>query len=724
MCESDFPLDFQVDFEPVRGHASRGQDSRVRVVSGTAGTWLLRVRVLASRIEPGARIVWNRYNIQLACGFQTTHPLRRDYLTVEQTGNATLELGHKAARTITLTVADRPLLRGDEIVLRIGDRRSGAVGSEVFWTATRGRFTLTLIDSEGERRAAADVTVDNVHHPRPDCLRILGPTVVAPGEPFHVNVIVFDRNRNVIEDFEGRVALTVPAGLRGLPEHIDFRSVDGGCRSIEGVSAAMPGVWRIGGRLEEHGLATRSNPVVCMEEPAARIYWGDLHAHGWGDSTMLLMYDRTPKLEPSDRHRQGRAYGRFDYGAPGAMSMTADEDERTETWQAYLDAFDEHDRPNRYVPFMSMEMHPGSDGDRTLILRDKGPAPMDMREPAERVYDAYGELADAFLEVHIGGAPPYYTSFRPENESLVEVCSAFANAEWLMQKCLCQGYRFAVTGASDLHLGLMGAPRAVETFRGRFGGNMGMRVRDAGFGSGPVGAILAAELTRDALWTGLRSRRTYATSGDRIAVTLDAGGATMGDVADLPDCFAVALCAHGQEPVERIDLIVGEWLADSIAPDQLDVDWQFQFDRQTMPPGAWFYFRIKQVNNEWAWTAPVWFADGLARGDDERDWPRWNHAEQPGRDDISNMQAHLADLDDYLQREGDREHFGEIVPVGIVSESVGTAARFVSTWLRCDYPVTMRWFFEFEIRKLRIDWGYDFFGPVDCWRGPDGARRG
>lgn len=718
MSRRGYPIDFQVDFEPTLGEKIAGQDSHIEVVSGTAGTWLLRLRVLDKRIEPGTRILWERYNIQLAHRLQTADPQRRDYVTAERTGNAPIDIDHAGEKAITLTLRGTPLLKGDEVIVRIGDRREGSVGSEVFWTATRGRFALSLLDGEERRPAAPDVIVDNVHHHQPEHIRILGPSVAMPGEHFALNLVIFDRNRNVVEDFHGSVELHYPHGSTGLPSVVHFGPADRGAKVFSHVALSAPGVYRISGRIAGSDLTGSSNPVVCEEQPASRVYWGELHAHGWGDSTMLLMHDRTQKMEPSDRHRQGRLYGRFDYAAPGAMSMTADTAEREETWQAYLDAFDEHDEPGRYVPFMQMEMHPGADGDRTLIFREKSGIPIDMREPSWRVYEQYARRDDAMLEVHIGGAPPYYESFRPDDEELVEVCSGFANAEWLLQKCLQGGFRFAITGASDLHVGLMGAPRAVETFRGRFGRNMGLNVRDSGHGSGPVGAIMAPELTREALWESLRERHTYATSGDRIVVSLNAGGFTMGDVADLPERFGIDLTVHGQDTIERIDLIVGEYLADSISPDLLDLEWHIDFDRTTMPPATWFYFRIKQANNEWAWTAPVWFADGEPRGDAAPEWPAWNHTQPPAEDPGPELERHLSDLVAYLEREGDREHFSGITPIGIVTESVGTAARFISTSTRHGYPVTIRWFYEFDIPKLRVDWGYDFFGPVDCWRGP------
>ena len=64
----------------------------------------------------------------------------------------------------------------------------------------------------------------------------------------------------------------------------------------------------------------------------------------------------------------------------------------------------------------------------------------------------------------------------------------------------------------------MGGPRAVETFRGRFGYAIPMTQRDSGYGSGPLTAVMAPRLNRDALWQALTTGRTYATTGARILI--------------------------------------------------------------------------------------------------------------------------------------------------------------------------------------------------------------
>lgn len=719
MATGEYPARFEATFQPARGETIEATDGHLSLITGTAGTWVLRL-VANTEIPVGTAIDLRRFNIQLAHRLQTEHPGRRDYTSVECSGKADPAVERLGGKQITITIEHAPLRPGDEITVRIGDRREGGPGSEVFWTATRGRLSVWLISGETQARAAEDITIETVCHPEPNMLRLLGPTVIRPGDPFDLHLVVFDRNRNPVESFTGTVIFDIPAAISGLPDRYSFTEEDEGLKIFRDLKAEEEHVYRIGVSLESGCCHRRSNPIVCKQDASQRVYWGDLHAHGWGDCTMLLMHDRVPKVEPLHRHEQGRDIGRFDYGAPGAMSMPPDDTQRREIWDAYVDAWEQTDNPGKYVPFLQMEMHPGVVGDRTLIFREKADIPIDMREPVERVYEEYADREDAMLEVHIGGRPPYYDDFRPANEELVEVSSGFGNAEWLMQKALQRGYRFAITGASDLHLGLMGAPRAVETFRGRFGRNTEMNVRDSGFGGGPVGAIVAPECTRDALWEALRNRRGYATSGDRFYLDLDAGGYGMGEVADLPEVFEISLQCESRTRIERIDMIVGEHLADSWHPDATGAQIQDHFDRSHMPPGRWFYFRVKAVNNEWAWTCPVWFADERMMGDAEKDWPPWNHATAPQAVETPETEQFLDDLVAYLEREDDRRHFGQITPIGVAEESMGRCAKFISTAESSGYPLTIRWFFEFEIPKIRIDWGYEAFGPVDCWYGPGG----
>ncbi len=711
-------LSLSVSFLARNGRLFEPQAGCVRVPAGTAGTWRIRLANVGPGIGAGAVLRLDRFNIQFAGKLQDTHPARRDYVRTTFSGNATIATEIIGGdRGVRISVQEGTWRDGEILEISFGDTSGGGPGSEVFWSTTEGRLTLRVQNGESLGPPVADdarIVVTDTG--TVDRLRLLGPTTAGPGEEFALHAVVFDRHRNVVEGFTGRFTLECDGPVEGLPAGLVFSASDAGVHIVEGVTLAVPGVYRFVASDESLGVRAESNPVVCRNAGPS-VFWGDPHNHGFGDSTMFLMHDRTAKLTPASRHEQARRVGRFDYAAVGAMSMpnTA---ERDNIWAEYRDTVKRLYRPGSYVPFLGMEMHP-PEGDRMLFFKDDAEVPPAIRTPARDVYELYAQRSDAMLECHIGGSTPKYDRYLPGGESLVEVTSAFGNAEWLLQDMLQRGFRPAVTGASDLHLGLLGAPRAVEPFRGRFGyGNRWLSFRDSGFGSGPIGAVVAEELSHDGLWQALAERSGYASTGDRVFLELDAGGYRMGQVADLPAAFDLRIEVHAETKMRRIDLVVGTYRGASFEPGNRDFETTFHFDRDALPPGRWFYLRVWEENNEYAWSAPVWFEDGEERGDSSRDWPAWNATEKPAVSQEPQLREHLEALQSYLETHGDRGAFGDIQPVGIRNESMGTAALFVSQTTAEGYPVSIRWFYEFEIPRIRVDWGYEPFGVVNCERGP------
>ena len=388
---SQLAIDAAITFETRAGDVV--DVSTAPLISGTCGTWLLRLTNCGPDLATGAAIALIRIGYQFAFALQTDHPRGRDYCTLETDSQAVLHLsvGRGSVNLVTIHVVEGSLKQGETCTLRLGDRRQGSVGSEVFWSATTGRLLLP-VDTDGSgafqgvRGNPHDFSV--VAHPEPCLLRLLGPTIAEPGEPFPLHLGIFDRNRNIIEDFAGTVTFDLPQSIEGLPESCTF---------------------------------TRTN--------------------------------RGQKIFPQ---------------------------------------------------------------------------------------------------------------VRP-----------------------------AVCGASDLHLGLMVGPRAVEAFRGRFGQMYPMNQRDSAYGTGPLTAVCAPELTRDALWEGIESRCTYATSGANDAT------------------------------------------------------------------------------------------------------------------------PHLDALRNYLQREEHPDRFHQLTPAGLLDLSVGRCALFHCRWGEEQLPMSIRWFYEFEIPKIRFDFGWRDYGMFD-----------
>ena len=163
-------LSFGVEFEKLDGTMIRGSGEAIRLPAGIGGTWILRVGVGARGLPAGSRIVMQRYNIQIAHRLQADHPARRDWVTAESAGSTTIALDVGAGPGDKEIVLGLPegIRKGEEIVVRVGDRRRGGPGSEVFWTTTTGRLHVTAEGPEGKELCdAVDYSIHVTSRGRP-----------------------------------------------------------------------------------------------------------------------------------------------------------------------------------------------------------------------------------------------------------------------------------------------------------------------------------------------------------------------------------------------------------------------------------------------------------------------------------------------------------------------------------------------------------------------------
>jgi hypothetical protein len=206
-------LHFETHFETFTGE--RIDAFKQPLVSGTRGTWVLNVTNHEADLAAGAAIGLVRFDAQIAFDLQTHLPRGRDYclLASESRAQLSLSAGRTSVNLLTVHIESGIFRKGETFTLRIGDRSHGGAGSEVFWSSTEAQFLLAVAQPGQELFegvAGNPHSLHITHHPIAHLVRLLGPTVVAPGEPFFMHVGVFDRNRNLIEDYEGHVYFIPP----------------------------------------------------------------------------------------------------------------------------------------------------------------------------------------------------------------------------------------------------------------------------------------------------------------------------------------------------------------------------------------------------------------------------------------------------------------------------------------------------------------------------------
>src|ERR1700753_3644790 len=106
---------------------------------------------------------------------------------------------------------------------------------------------------------------------------------------------------------------------------------------------------------------------------------------------------------------------------------------------------------------------------------------------------------------HVGGRRCNLAWHHPQLERLLEIGSAWGQFEWLLKDSIARGWKMGVCANSDEH-------------RGRCGGGV---PGTAVFGTkGGLTGVLASSLNRQSVAETLRQRRTFATTGERLAAIL------------------------------------------------------------------------------------------------------------------------------------------------------------------------------------------------------------
>ncbi len=305
-----------------------------------------------------------------------------------------------------------------------------------------------------------------------------------------------------------------------------------------------------------------------MTDPSAyrdlQVYYGDLHNHcnisyGHGDledayANARLQLDfasvtghaHWPDMPPAE----GRLEYLVEYHRRGFERLASIWDHVQET----TERFHEDDC---FVSFLSFEWHSMRHGDycvyykgsRGEIIRAPDIASM-RRELSALARDGVEAM---MIPHHICYLEGYrginWADFDERFSPVVEVLSMHGCAEdddaprpYLhsmgprdgrssMHRGLAQGRRFGIIGSTDHHSAHPGSHD-----HGRL-------------------AVWARELSRDGIWEAIQSRRTYALTGDRIALAFSLNGVPMGSAPNPSDERAVEVTVTGGAPLDYVDLV-------------------------------------------------------------------------------------------------------------------------------------------------------------------------
>jgi hypothetical protein len=511
-----------------------------------AGSWhdlLLDYEVGAAGLADGA---WLKLTFKFYSDwalFQTEDPTVANYVSAEYQARPPLpgesaatvqslkvrfdQKGHERPfqKAILIDIVDGYLKPGDHILIRLGDRRAGSPGTRVQTFVEQGFRFRAYIDPVGTSRFAeipGDVVLDIVPG-APAHLAMITPRLVKAGIPFPVRVRVEDAWGNTCWNLGGRVKITgsaISEQSLDLPEQ--GWAVAKTMLTLDGNEEIT-----IQASLEGSSLYHEAFITVDKAFNYPRAFFADLHVHSNNTvGTNSTEYNFT--------------YGREVAGLD-VLGYTANDFNITEArWQQDVELCQNLTQAGEFLCYPGTEWcgNSAAGGDRNVVfLGDEILFPRDRqgnlvrsfewnedmknREmtpgayPVDRLFAAYAHDPEQFLLIpHVGGRRAILDWHHPQLERLIEIGSAWGHFSWFYQDAIRRGYKVGVAANGDEH-------------RGRCGGGV---PGTAVFGvKGGLTGILAPALTKSAINQALRSRHTWATTGDRLVALLRSGKHIQGD---------------------------------------------------------------------------------------------------------------------------------------------------------------------------------------------------
>ena len=522
------------------------------VVAGSTGTWRITYHAGRYGVDDGGaiKIAWRDVSDWAAPQFDD--PGAPHYASVATSAGASLRARFERQRyvrpwrlCVTIDVRDDSLAEGDRITLTLGDSSGGSGGIRA----------QTFCQDAFEFRVAVDWCGTWVYTAVPSPripivsgaaarLVVLGPSETTTAAAAWVGIKAEDRWGNPCTGYRGEVRID-PGGLEGLPAACRFDEEHRGVRRFEGVRAPAPGIYRVVAADPGNALEGEGNPLRCVEAWGAfRPFWGDLHGQS----------EETVGTNPvSSYFRFAREQAMIDFAGHQGNDFQI----TSQVWDEIRRQANLQNEPGRFVAFVGYEWsgntplggdrnvyYPGDDGplrrSSHALIDDKADAPDDCTH----VEDLHAALAgeDALLVPHVGGRYADLRWHSPELEPVIEVYSEWGEFEWFLRQALERGYRVGFVAGSDDHKGRPGAAHPGGGAFGVYGG---------------LTCVYARRLTREGLWEGLKARRCYATSGQRILLEVWADGHPMGSEYSTGAPPEITLKVAGTAPIERVDLFRG-----------------------------------------------------------------------------------------------------------------------------------------------------------------------
>jgi hypothetical protein len=421
------------------------------------------------------------------------------------------------------------LTLGDTVTLTYGDQSGGSRGFQVqSYSVSNCTFPVYL---EFEKAAGfmqpAWPGVEVVGKPEVSAVTVLGPSIVAPGEPFQLTVRSEDDRYN-------RASGSAPQYnvlLNGQP-HSGIPAKDDSLTKLDGLAIDTAGVYRYSVESSDGRISGTSNPIWVREDPPYRIYWGDTHGHiGYSDA----------QGTPDGYFTFARDDAVLDFVTLSEHALWTDDSE----WLTLQEMIPKYLEPGVFVPILGYEWTVSPPGGHHNILYRNPWSPRVGSQTAWLLEDLFRELrrrvrVDDVLSIPHAHSPGNWQVSDPDIERLIEITSTHGTFEYFGNRYLSEGWEVGFIGSSDNHHEHPGLTDTGTTFHTELGG---------------LAAVMAPEKTTDAIFSAMRNIKAYATGSRRIILDAHLNGVAMGTRLPATADRRFTCSVMGTAPVDTIDVV-------------------------------------------------------------------------------------------------------------------------------------------------------------------------
>lgn len=548
------------------------------------------------------------------------------------------------SRTMLVTLEGEPMKEGDEITVSLSNTTCP------FLTGQDEVAVAVDAKGDGQFRKIKSGAKYEVFSGAGEEMVLIGPSQAVIGQQVELHLTAFDRFYNVAETFAG------PIEVKGIkaPPNLEFGSLDRAHVVIPWTPDKEGFYWPEAtatifinqtGTFKMQRFVALGNPIrVFAKEPETKIYWGDLHAHSHISKDGIGKNDFGYARDAAHLDFFASTEHADDDGNPLADGITPAE------WEEIKANVRNYYKPGKFATLLAFECSMGApSGHHNVFFRSLDGVPLASRKmkteaglwamlkegeaitiphhlgiawsgeyPAERSAGPGLQKVPPNRNPKSGG--PAVDWGRPDNNALrplLEIYSMHGQSEYFDPKDPLAYENAGFTSARSQegkHYARdaweMGRSEGVAAATDNHTAHPGLR-------QGGATAVRAPELTREAIFDGLKSRFTYATTGERIYMDFHLAGVRMGQRTNKfsEDSLHCEVTLAAPTPIDYAELLMIDWTSGEYStvrrwdkPGKL-VDEKFDIPNSFF--GAMYYLRAELVDKVRdrpvrAWSSPIW----------------------------------------------------------------------------------------------------------------------